>query len=106
MKNKKASIPQTGLNRRTFLASAAAAGFAATASGLLIPRESLAADEPQRGGHLVLGLDGGQTTDILDPGTYAGSTMFLVGFTWGDRLVTTDPVPGSPSSSSTSSRCA
>ena len=94
MKNRQSSTQRTGVNRRAFLASAAVAGFAATASGLLMPRESFAADEPQRGGHLVLGLDGGQTTDVLDPGTYAGSTMFLVGFTWGDRLVTSDPVTG------------
>ncbi|WP_339762798.1 ABC transporter substrate-binding protein [uncultured Hoeflea sp.] len=94
MKNKNSTIQTSGLDRRAFLASAAAAGFAATASGLLVPSESFAAEEPQRGGHLVLGLDRGQTTDVLDPGTYTGSTMFLVGFTWGDRLVTTDPVSG------------
>ncbi len=82
------------LSRRAFLTSATVAGFAASSSGLLMPNSTLAAEKIQRGGHLVLGLDGGQTTDILDPGTYAGSTMFLVGFTWGDRLVTTDPATG------------
>ncbi|MCV0378811.1 ABC transporter substrate-binding protein [Nitratireductor sp.] len=83
------------LGRRRFLGSAAAAGFVLSASGLLLPSNARAADEkPQRGGHLKLGLDGGQTTDILDPGTYSGSTMFVVGFTWGDRLVTTDPQSG------------
>ncbi|TCT41076.1 ABC transporter substrate-binding protein [Martelella mediterranea] len=92
--NENQNKAKAGLNRRAFLTSAAAAGFAVTASGLMMPQAAFAAEEPQTGGHLVLGLDGGQSTDILDPGTYAGSTMFVVGFTWGDRLVNTDPVTG------------
>ncbi|MBT9385369.1 ABC transporter substrate-binding protein [Pseudooceanicola sp. CBS1P-1] len=88
--------PETadGLNRRSFLGTALAAGTVAGTSGLWLPGSARAAETPTRGGTMKLGLDGGQTTDTLDPGTYAGSTMFAAAFTWGDRLVTTDPVSG------------
>lgn len=81
------------LNRRHFLASTAAAGFALSASGLLLPGDARAA-EPKKGGHLKLGLKGGAATDSLDPATAAGSVSFVVNHCWGDTLVESDPDNG------------
>ena len=55
--------------------------------GLLLPEGAAVAQEPQRGGHLKLGLNGGATTDSLDPATYSGAVLFVIGRTWGDTLV-------------------
>ncbi|MBZ9700548.1 MULTISPECIES: ABC transporter substrate-binding protein [unclassified Mesorhizobium] len=49
-------------DRRTFLKSVGAAGALAATN-----RFSFAADEPVKGGHLVVGLAGGASTDSLDP---------------------------------------
>lgn len=53
-----------GGNRRSFLKGVGAAG-----AGLLLTKKlGLAADEsPVRGGHLVVGLNGGASSDTLDP---------------------------------------
>ena len=48
---------------------------------------SAAAQEPKRGGHLKLGINGAASTDSLDPASYSGSFNFLVGHSWGDTLV-------------------
>ncbi|RWR29167.1 ABC transporter substrate-binding protein [Sinirhodobacter populi] len=90
MQHKTISGPAT--SRRTFLGAAIGAGFVLGSSGLWSP--AAAQDTPKRGGVLRLGLDGGQTTDVLDPGTYSGSVLFTAAFCWGDRLVTTDPATG------------
>ena len=82
------------LSRRGFLGRTAALGLAATASGLLLPEGAAVAQEPQRGGHLKLGLNGGATTDSLDTATYSGAVLFVIGRTWGDTLVETDPATG------------
>lgn len=89
------------VTRRTFLqgsalAGIAAAGFASTATGLLLPKTSFAA-QPKTGGTLHLGLAGGSTTDSLDPTTYADSVPIVVGYTIMNGLIEIDdnnrPVP-------------
>ena len=87
-------ISDHDLSRRGFLGRTAALGFAATASGLLLPQGAARADEPKRGGHLKLGLNGGATTDSLDTATYSGAVLFVIGRTWGDTLIETHPTTG------------
>ena len=80
----------TTLNRREVLTGTALAGLTVAASGTLFTTHARA-QEPQRGGHLKLGLNGGATTDSLDTATYSGAVLFVIGRTWGDTLVETAP---------------
>ncbi|MDI7862170.1 ABC transporter substrate-binding protein [Rhizobiaceae bacterium n13] len=84
-----------GMNRREFMGRAALLGLSATAAGSLFATASRA-DEPKRGGHLKLGLQGGAATDSLDPASYSGSVAFVIGHCWGDTLVESDPATGGP----------
>jgi peptide/nickel transport system substrate-binding protein len=82
-----------GLNRRDFLGRTAAVGIVAAGVGTAFPTH---AQEPQRGGHLKLGLNGGAATDALDTATYSGSVLFVIGKTYGDTLVESHPETGEP----------
>ena len=62
---------QRGLNRRDFLGRAAALGLLPVAAQLWANGAS--AQTPVRGGLLRMGLDGGDTTDSLDPRAYIGT---------------------------------
>jgi peptide/nickel transport system substrate-binding protein len=75
---------QTGksLTRRAFLNASAAAGAA-----MLVPLSAASAQTPKRGGHLVIAMDGGSTTDTLDPATYVAPYSYTVGYQWGNCLV-------------------
>lgn len=91
-KNAPLDIVGNSTSRRNMLRGMVGAGFVLGVSGLWQPAQAQAT--PKRGGDLRLGLDNGQSTDMLDPGTSSGSTMFVTAFCWGDRLVTTDPTSG------------
>ena len=82
------------LPRRSFLAGATALGT----TGLLLPASAALAQaaEPKRGGHLKLGIDGGASTDTLDPALSSGSATFVIVNTWGDTLVESHPESGAP----------
>lgn len=87
------TIKLGNLNRRRFMGQSALLGLAATsATGLFAPEAR--AEEPKRGGHLKLGLNGGATTDVLDTATYSGAVLFVIGKTWGDTLVESHPETG------------
>lgn len=80
------------LTRRGFLHGSALAGVAAASGGILaVPA---AAQEPRRGGTLKLGLDGGSTSDTLDPALASATTAFVLCNTWGDTLVESHPESG------------
>jgi len=65
-------LTKSGLNRRNFLQSSAAAGLIAG----VMPHPALAA--PKRGGTMRMGKGHGQTTDTLDPATFEnGFTIAL-----------------------------
>lgn len=83
------------INRRGFIGGAAALGAGAAFAGTLFSAQALA-QEPKRGGNFKMGLKGGAATDSLDPATYSGSVLFVIGHCWGDRLVESDPVTGAP----------
>ncbi len=73
----------SGLNRRDFIQ-----GAAATAA--LAGSPMAKANGPIKGGHLVLGLGGGGTTDSYDPATYTGPVPINYGRLWGENLIDTD----------------
>jgi peptide/nickel transport system substrate-binding protein len=81
------------MNRRQFIGRTAAAGLIAASSGTLVGT-SAHAQAPKTGGHLKLGLKGGASTDSLDPATYSGAVLFVMGRCWGDTLVESDPKTG------------
>lgn len=91
----------THLDRRTGLmidrrGALGLIGGGALAAGLLGPHAA-GAQSPQKGGTLRIGVDGGGTSDSLDPTTYFYYHMYTVGFTLGNALVELDskkqPIP-------------
>ncbi|RVJ15353.1 peptide ABC transporter substrate-binding protein, partial [Sinorhizobium medicae] len=83
------------MKRREFLGRAAALGIAASSANMLFA-SSAAAQEPKRGGHLKLGLEGAAATDSRDPAKALSQFMFVVGRNWGDMLVESHPTTGEP----------
>ncbi len=81
------------ISRREFLRAAAILGLTATAASSLV--NSLAvAQEPKRGGNLVIGLQGGSSTDSLDPATFASDVPYMMGSLYGNLLVETNATGG------------
>jgi len=80
------------MSRRDFMGRAAALGFAAPFATQLLG--STARANPVKGGHLILGLNGGASTDSLDPALATSTVMHNVNFGWGEALVITDPKDG------------
>jgi len=80
------------MNRRDFMGRAAALGMAAPFATQLLSSASSA--NPIKGGHFLLGLNGGAATDSIDPAAAASTVMRNVNYCWGEGLVTTDPIDG------------
>lgn len=78
------------IDRRSFLGRAAALGVSATAATTLLSQAVLA-QGPRRGGHLTMGLVGGESTNSLDPGLAASQVPFSYLRTTGDTLVNIAP---------------
>ncbi len=76
-------------SRRDFLGRAAALGMSAAAANVMLSSAVRAAG-PQKGGHLKLGLQGGESTNSLDPALTASSVPFMALHLFGDRLVNVD----------------
>jgi len=74
------------LSRRDFVSGVAGAGAAAAFAGA----PSARAERPRKGGHLVLGLGGGGTTDSYDPASYTGQVPINYGRLWGENLIDTN----------------
>src|SRR5690348_4685765 len=72
------------IDRRTFLARAAAFGISATMTGTAL------AQTPKRGGHVAFGMMSAQTSDTLDPTTWRAEFMYGVGGQMYDSLVYVD----------------
>jgi peptide/nickel transport system substrate-binding protein len=81
------------MNRRDFMGRAAALGVAAPFASQILSGTARA--NPVKGGHFVMGLNGGQSTDSLDPGLAASTVPANVNYGWGEGLVITDPHDGS-----------
>jgi peptide/nickel transport system substrate-binding protein len=80
------------MNRRDFIGRAAALGVAAPLATQLLAGTARA--NPVRGGHLIMGYGGGESTNSLDPGLIASSVPANVCWAWGENLVFTDPNDG------------
>jgi len=80
------------MNRRDFIGRAAALGVSAPLATKLLAGTAQAA--PVKGGHLILGMNGGESTNSLDPGVAASAVPQQVNYAWGEGLVITDPDDG------------
>ena len=76
--------------RRAFLGRAAALGVASTAATGLLSKAVLA-QGPRQGGSLVVGMQGGESTNSLDPAVAASQVPFLYGYCTGETMVTIAP---------------
>src|SRR3546814_781145 len=59
-------------------------------------RSSGLAAGAQRGGHLKCGIQGGASTDVLDPAKCTAQVCFMTGRNWGDTLIESHPTSGEP----------
>jgi peptide/nickel transport system substrate-binding protein len=78
------------LSRRDFLGRAAALGVTATFANGMISTAVKAAG-PVKGGTLKAGMQGGTSTDSLDPATWQSQVPATFGWAWGEGLVTVGP---------------
>jgi peptide/nickel transport system substrate-binding protein len=74
-----ACLVQGKMSRRNFLEGATALGLSITAATSLLSEARAAT--PKKGGLLRAGLDGGATTDTLDPATFPDT--FIIAFNFG-----------------------
>lgn len=81
------------LNRRDFLGRAAALGVTAVSANALLSTAVQAAG-PMKGGTIKVGIEGGSTTDSLDPASVTNSTGTQVSRLWGEPLLELAPKGG------------
>ncbi|PIE12279.1 MAG: peptide ABC transporter substrate-binding protein [Rhodobacterales bacterium] len=74
------------MSRRAFMGKMGALGFTAAAAGTMLSTAVHAAG-PQKGGTLRVGVQGGATTDSLDPALAANEVAVTVLRLWGEPLV-------------------
>lgn len=80
------------LSRREFLSRAAALGIAAPFAGSLLTSNAFASSTtPQRGGILKAGMQGGESTDSLDPASWTSQVQHSFGQSWGEALTNVSP---------------
>ncbi len=79
------------LSRRDFMRTATAFGIAAPLATSVLSQNVFAADKPKKGGHLIAALQGGSTTDSLDPALSASQVPFTFLRVWGETLVAVAP---------------
>ncbi len=80
---------QGRLSRRDFLGRAAALGVSAAFAGTLADKAF--AQTPVKGGHLKAGLQGGESSNVLDPALNLSQVNFSFGKCWGELLVELNP---------------
>lgn len=81
------------MTRREFVGRAAALGLTAAAANSLIGSAVQAAG-PQKGGTIKVGIEGGGTSDSLDPALSTNSTATSIIRMWGEPLVELNPQGG------------
>ncbi|HMM64803.1 MAG TPA: ABC transporter substrate-binding protein, partial [Mesorhizobium sp.] len=77
------------LSRRDFLGRAAALGVSAALAGTLADKAF--AQTPVKGGQLKAGLQGGESSNVLDPALNLSQVNFSFGKCWGEMLVELNP---------------
>jgi peptide/nickel transport system substrate-binding protein len=78
------------VNRRTFIGRAGALGVSAAVANTMLAGAGFA-DEPKKGGVIRVGMQGGESTNSLDPALAASEVPFQVNMTWGEMLVDITP---------------
>lgn len=81
------------MSRREFLGRAAALGLTAAAANTFLT-SAVRAEGPKKGGTIRMGLQGGATTDSLDPALAANQVALMVTRLWGEPLVELSPDGG------------
>jgi peptide/nickel transport system substrate-binding protein len=74
------------MSRRDFVGRAGALGVSTAMAGTMLSTAAFA-DTPVKGGVLRAGVQGGQSTDSLDPALAASDVPFMINSTWGETLV-------------------
>ena len=74
------------MSRRDFLGRSAALGMSAALAGSLLSTAARA-EGPVRGGTLKVGMQGGASTDSLDPGLASNPVTIVLTHIWGETLV-------------------
>jgi peptide/nickel transport system substrate-binding protein len=74
------------ISRREFVGRAGALGVSAAMAGALLSTAAKA-EEPKKGGILRAGMQGGESTNSLDPALAASEVPFAVNMLWGEMLV-------------------
>jgi peptide/nickel transport system substrate-binding protein len=82
------------MSRRDFLGRSAALGVGLVAAGSLLSTAARA-EGPVKGGTIKIGMQGGASTDTLDPGLATNQVTAIVNHLWGETLVWLAP-DGSP----------
>jgi peptide/nickel transport system substrate-binding protein len=77
------------IGRREFMNRALALGMSTAAASSLMGRAAKA-DTPQKGGHLVLGIDNASTSDSIDPVNYTSTYIQCLGPQFYNSLVELD----------------
>ena len=77
------------ISRREFMGRASALGISAGLAGTLLSDAVMAAG-PQKGGTIKMGLQGGSTTDSVDPALVTNQVGLMVTRMWGEALVELD----------------
>jgi peptide/nickel transport system substrate-binding protein len=85
-----AATRRGAMSRREFLGRTTAMGISAGLASALYGKVARA-QEPKKGGILKFGLQGGESTNSLDPALAASEVPFQVNLTWGEMLVDVSP---------------
>ena len=83
-------VAQNKLSRRDFMGRASALGISTAAAGTMLSTAAMA-EGPVKGGTIKLGMNGGASTDPLDPGLVTSQVRRAGLGTWGDTLVNVSP---------------
>ena len=78
------------MSRREFIGRTTALGVSSALAGALFTKAAMA-QEPKKGGVLRAGMQGGESTNSLDPALAASEVPFAVSMTWGEMLVDVAP---------------
>ncbi|MGB3501754.1 MAG: ABC transporter substrate-binding protein [Mesorhizobium sp.] len=84
------SVAAGKMNRRDFIGRAAALGISAAAANSLLA-SAAQAQGPVKGGILKAGLQGGESSNVLDPALNLSQVTFNFSKTWGELLVDLTP---------------
>ena len=74
------------MSRRDFVGRAGALGVSTAVAGTMLSTAAFA-DTPVKGGLLRAGMQGGESTNTLDPALAASDVPFMINSTWGETLV-------------------